>query len=187
MKNQMIAIKYLDGIIDDETIERIKVESNFDIKLLPSKPVIMNSIMDLLTTIVILIPKDIVNSLTKNIIDEAIKDAVKNIATLIKKGIEGKKINKIENKKWKEESPTISIKTKNIEIYLPQDVSEEKFKYCIDAAFKDIERNRKIVMEKNTVTVYEPKKDSMITYEKNQYIYEKYGKQGIRRTMNKRK
>lgn len=173
-KQNRIRIDYLDGLIDTNTLNECKSEiekAGFELLLHPYTKQYLNGVEEIFSAITIFISSDIF----KNVIDGiAAIEVLVCIPIKIYNAIKNKKVKIIRPKKVIEETPSVSIKAKNINILIPTELDEDKFKYCIDKAFESIRDNQALIDNSETITFYDKHKDLFITKEKLLYFRDKY-------------
>ena len=169
-----LLIVYNEGLLtatDQQEIQK-ELEGNIHIAFWAKKNGPMNAAFDdIITTLSIAIPPAVWEQFLSGIAVATTIGAVKLLAKALKGMLLKKKALKVTAKSVEESRPTIGIRGENINIILPADISDEKFEYCIDKAFKSIQSSPHKISKEETITYYDETTGEAITHTLTEYYW----------------
>lgn len=155
---------------DDQQEIQKALKGNINIAFWAMKNRPMNAAFDdIFTVLSIAISPDVWEQFFSGIAIAATIGAVKIAGKQIKKILLKKKVYKVTANTIEEKKPTIAIRGKNINIILPADISDEKFEYCIDKVFENIQENTGKISKEETITYFDEASGEVITYTMIEY------------------
>lgn len=170
--NSSLLVIYNEGLLtlDDQKEIQNTLDGKINIAFWAKKNGPMNAAFDdILTVLNIAISPDVWEQFFAGVAVSATIGAVKLLGKALKKILSKKKVYKVTANAVEEAKPTIGIRGENINIILPADISDEKFKYCIDKAFESVRVCSHKISKEETITYFDDTTGKAITYTLNEY------------------
>lgn len=174
MTDEKILIEFFDGFLSEKEQENIKsqVSPHYPVAFWETQSTPMNAAFDdIFTTLTVYITPGFWTQFFAGLAVATVIECVKSIALLLKRSVQCRKVYKQTSKSVREKNATIGIKANNVNIILPTDISDEKFKYCVDKAFESVNTAAFTISEKETITYFDSKTDKIVTYTMEEYYW----------------